>query len=106
MLLLKKKKYSCLKLDNFGQIMQNPTERQLWKKEMKGLDIVRRDWSVISKKAGNEILDIILQDNLQNSETRDIVTEIYGKLTEISKKNLFYYYHHSYLYIFFYRGKN
>lgn len=63
MLLLKKKKYSCLKMENFENIMKNPSLKPIWKKEIKGLDIVRRDWSNISRKVGNDILDIILKED-------------------------------------------
>lgn len=54
MLLLKKKKYAALKLEekpdgNFGFTV-----------EAKGLDIVRRDWSPLSKDIGNKVLGEIL----------------------------------------------
>ena len=38
LLLLKKKKYAALTIENFG----TPSERIV--KEIKGLDLVRRDW--------------------------------------------------------------
>ena len=53
MLLLKKKKYAALTVSK---------ERRglVYKKEMKGLDIVRRDWSMISKTVGETVVDEIL----------------------------------------------
>lgn len=44
MLLLKKKKYAALTV--------NPDNELDTKKELKGLDIVRRDWSQLAKEAG------------------------------------------------------
>jgi DNA polymerase elongation subunit (family B) len=49
MLLLKKKKYAAIKVDNLSELI-NFTDNNsnskpiIWKKEMKGLDMVRRDW--------------------------------------------------------------
>ena len=54
MLLLKKKKYAALKIDDFM------AEGQKLTKEMKGLDMVRRDWCPLSKQVGNFVLDLIL----------------------------------------------
>ena len=63
MLLLKKKKYAALKLDNLGAILNSEDSNAvIWKKEMKGLDMVRRDWCELSKDAGNFVLDTILND--------------------------------------------
>lgn len=44
MLLLKKKKYAAL--------IVNPGDESDTKKELKGLDIVRRDWSLLAKHSG------------------------------------------------------
>jgi DNA polymerase alpha subunit A len=55
MLLLKKKKYAALVItDKAGQ----PDE--VTKMELKGLDMVRRDWCPLSKNIGNYILQLIL----------------------------------------------
>lgn len=54
MLLLKKKKYAALSIQNFG------TKDEYVKKEIKGLDMVRRDWCPYSKILGNFVLDLIL----------------------------------------------
>lgn len=54
-------------------------------KEIKGLDLVRRDWCPLSKMIGNEVLEIILQtQNLEHTEIklREIFTEIAKKLKD------------------------
>jgi DNA polymerase alpha subunit A len=48
---LKKKKYAALIIENAG----TPDEKI--KREMKGLDMVRRDWCPLSKSVGNYVLD-------------------------------------------------
>ena len=52
MLLLKKKKYAALVLEENGKVHR----------ETKGLDLVRRDWCPASKQLGNKVLDFILSD--------------------------------------------
>jgi len=54
LLLLKKKKYAALNIMNFG----TPDEHVV--KEVKGLDMVRRDWCNLSKTVGNKVLEEIL----------------------------------------------
>jgi DNA polymerase alpha subunit A len=54
LLLLKKKKYAALKIENPGR--DNQTEV----KEVKGLDLVRRDWCMLSKRVGNYVLDQVM----------------------------------------------
>ena len=56
MLLLKKKKYAAV------TISQLPNGEYVTSQELKGLDIVRRDWSQISAEAGKFILSQILSD--------------------------------------------
>ena len=51
LLLLKKKKYASLKIEDFNG------EGKKVVKEMKGLDMVRRDWCNLSKTVGNFVLD-------------------------------------------------
>lgn len=46
MLLLKKKKYAAL------SVSKTSDNKIVKKKEIKGLDIVRRDWSELAKDAG------------------------------------------------------
>ena len=54
MLLLKKKKYAAL-------VVKRAADNSVtYHKEMKGLDIVRRDWSVIAKTVGEQVVNEIL----------------------------------------------
>lgn len=46
MLLLKKKKYAAISISKL------PSGEIITKEEIKGLDIVRRDWSQLSQEAG------------------------------------------------------
>lgn len=48
MLLLKKKKYAAL--------VVNVDDEKDEKKELKGLDIVRRDWALLAKRQGRYFL--------------------------------------------------
>jgi len=76
MLLLKKKKYAALVVN------EKKDGKVEYSKEMKGLDIVRRDWCVLSKEVGRYVLDQIL-----SGENRDIVlANIFAYLEELSKK--------------------
>lgn len=61
MLLLKKKKYAALSIQNFG------TPDETIKREIKGLDMVRRDWCPLSKILGNFVLDLILSGKERES---------------------------------------
>jgi DNA polymerase alpha subunit A len=54
MLLLKKKKYAALIIENPG------TKEEKITTELKGLDMVRRDWCPLSKAVGNFVLSEIL----------------------------------------------
>ncbi|CAH0775041.1 unnamed protein product [Bemisia tabaci] len=56
MLLLKKKKYAAVTISKL------PNGEVEMKKEVKGLDIVRRDWSKISAMTGEYVLEQILSD--------------------------------------------
>lgn len=59
MLLLKKKKYAALTI--------NP-DTKVEAKELKGLDIVRRDWSQLAKETGTLVVDKILDAELSRDE--------------------------------------
>ncbi|CAB3401796.1 unnamed protein product [Caenorhabditis bovis] len=59
MLLLKKKKYAALTI--------NP-DTKVESKELKGLDIVRRDWSQLAKETGTAVVDRILDPELSRDE--------------------------------------
>ena len=75
MLLLKKKKYACLKY------IPPYTEQSKIERELKGVDLVRRDWSPLSKNTGSKILDIILSGKSKD----EIIVEIYDELKSVSK---------------------
>ncbi|KAL7570142.1 hypothetical protein ACA910_019981 [Epithemia clementina (nom. ined.)] len=76
MLLLKKKKYAAKTVEvgadgtiKYGQ-------------ELKGLDLVRRDWCVQSKDTGRFVIDLLLSGN----DAEAIVSEIYNHLEDLGKK--------------------
>ena len=66
LLLLKKKKYAALQINNWG------TPEQTIVKEVKGLDMVRRDWCNLSKDVGNKVLEEILS----GKEREQIIVEL------------------------------
>ena len=74
MLLLKKKKYACLKY------LPPYTDPNKIERELKGVDLVRRDWSPLSKNTGIKILDIILSGKSKD----EIIIEIYDELKKVS----------------------
>uniref|UniRef100_UPI00398E84DD DNA polymerase alpha catalytic subunit n=1 Tax=Pristiophorus japonicus TaxID=55135 RepID=UPI00398E84DD len=75
LLLLKKKKYAALVIE--------PTAdgRHVTKQELKGLDIVRRDWCGLAKEIGNYVISQILSDQPRDT----IVENIQKRLTEIQE---------------------
>jgi DNA polymerase alpha subunit A len=76
LLLLKKKKYAAIVVEEGanGQIE--------YKREEKGLDLVRRDWCIQSKDTGRYILDQIL-----SSEDKEaVVANILNHLEDLAKK--------------------
>ncbi|KAG7397018.1 DNA-directed DNA polymerase alpha catalytic subunit pol1 [Phytophthora boehmeriae] len=75
-LLLNKKKYAALVLK------ERPNAEPSFDKEVKGLDMVRRDWCVISKAVGNEILDFILSGNTRD----DVVESIHDHLEQVAER--------------------
>ena len=75
MLLLKKKKYACLKY------IPPYTPQSKIERELKGVDLVRRDWSPLSKNTGSKILDIILSGKSKD----EIIVEIYDELKNVSQ---------------------
>ncbi|VDM95153.1 unnamed protein product [Thelazia callipaeda] len=76
LLLLKKKKYAGLAVD-----LDDETKM---KRDIKGLDIIRRDYSLIVKQIGNEILDIILSTKSQNRD--EIVEHINARLRKLKEE--------------------
>nr|XP_006813201.1 PREDICTED: DNA polymerase alpha catalytic subunit-like [Saccoglossus kowalevskii] len=76
MLLLKKKKYAAL------AIQKLPNGKISTTQELKGLDIVRRDWCDLAKDTGNYVIGQIL-----SAESREIIVEnIHNKLTDVGEK--------------------
>ncbi|XP_019380056.1 PREDICTED: DNA polymerase alpha catalytic subunit isoform X1 [Gavialis gangeticus] len=75
LLLLKKKKYAALTVEPAGD------GKYVTKQELKGLDIVRRDWCDLAKESGNYIIGQILSD-----QPRDIIVEnIQRRLIDIGE---------------------
>lgn len=76
LLLLKKKKYAALMVEHHGD------GRYTTKQELKGLDIVRRDWCGLAKECGNYVIGQILSD-----QSRDTIVEnIQKHLIEVGEK--------------------
>nr|XP_032834503.1 DNA polymerase alpha catalytic subunit isoform X2 [Petromyzon marinus] len=76
MLLLKKKKYAALSVER--QADGSCTTRQ----ELKGLDIVRRDWCDLAKTCGNYVIGQILSDQSRG----DILDKIQSHLEETGRR--------------------
>ena len=76
LLLLKKKKYAALNVVNWGS-----RDEQIVK-EVKGLDMVRRDWCQLSKSVGNKVLEEILS----GKEREAIVLELNNYLSGIGSR--------------------
>jgi len=76
MLILEKKKYAAL------TISEGPGGLLKFGKELKGLDLVRRDWCIQSRESGKYVVDQIL-----SSEERDVVFQnIHDHLELLSEK--------------------
>jgi DNA polymerase alpha subunit A len=76
LLLLKKKKYAALKIEQAG----SNEEKVI--REMKGLDMVRRDWCPLSKSVGNYVLDQILS----GKQREEVVMNLNEYLSDIGEK--------------------
>lgn len=76
LLLLKKKKYAAVK------VSQATDGTFTYEKEMKGLDLVRRDWCIQSKETGRFVLDQILSGR----ECELVVDTIHQHLEELASK--------------------
>ena len=86
LLLLKKKKYAADKLQNLDEVQKNLDDRVAkFVIEKKGLDIVRRDWSGLTKRVGDHLVDVILDNN---KETEDTLIEIYEYLAKVKAELL------------------
>uniref|UniRef100_A0A7N6BPU2 DNA polymerase n=1 Tax=Anabas testudineus TaxID=64144 RepID=A0A7N6BPU2_ANATE len=76
LLLLKKKKYAALVVESHGE------GQYAVKQELKGLDIVRRDWCDLAKECGNYVIGQILSE-----QSRDVIVEnIQKHLMEVGEK--------------------
>ncbi|CAL1297484.1 unnamed protein product [Larinioides sclopetarius] len=75
MLLLKKKKYAALSVTHL------PNGQVVSKEEIKGLDIVRRDWSQLAKDAGQ----YVIQEILSNKSKDEIVDNIHSHLITLGE---------------------
>ena len=80
LLLLKKKKYAALILINYISVEKDGKE--IISKEVKGLDMVRRDWCPLSKSVGNYVLDQILS----GKSREDVILSLNTYLSEIGQK--------------------
>jgi len=54
----------------------------IFKREVKGLDMVRRDWAPISRKASEKVLDILLSNGKDSRE--DVVNKIHEYLATLA----------------------
>lgn len=77
MLLLKKKKYAALK------IVDGVTKR-----EVKGLDMVRRDWCELSKRVSSDVLNLILSNYNKEQISEQIKAYIEQFYTKINDNTL------------------
>lgn len=75
MLLLKKKKYAAVTIKESDGLIT-------YEKELKGLDLVRRDWCPLSQETGRYVVDQILSGNSRE----DIVVAIHDYLRTLSEK--------------------
>ena len=74
MLLLKKKKYAAVK------VISVEGTRLTTQRETRGIDLVRRDWSILTKDAGSKLLDILFSE-----ESRDEFADQFGRyLTDLA----------------------
>ncbi|KAK9713540.1 hypothetical protein RND81_06G034100 [Saponaria officinalis] len=76
MLLLKKKKYAAVKVEK----RRDGTTYEV--KERKGLDIVRRDWSLVSKEVG----EFCLSQILSGGSCEDVVESIHAHLMKVQEE--------------------
>ncbi|KAL5220905.1 hypothetical protein ABZP36_025618 [Zizania latifolia] len=74
MLLLKKKKYAAIKVALDGSLRENI--------ERKGLDMVRRDWSLLSKEIG----DFCLNQILSGETCDDVIESIHRSLVQVQEQ--------------------
>lgn len=73
LLLLKKKKYACVKVIDYSN--------KIFEHEMKGIDIVRRDWCGLTKKLGHQVLDIMFSER----PLETVIENIHSVLSKTAK---------------------
>ncbi|CAF3590618.1 unnamed protein product [Adineta steineri] len=73
MLLLKKKKYAALIVE------KTPTQEFSYKTELKGLDIVRRDWCQLARSTGGFVVSVILSGQSRD----DVLDTIHNRLRDL-----------------------
>ncbi|CAM4970193.1 unnamed protein product [Rotaria socialis] len=73
MLLLKKKKYAALIVE------KTPTQEFIYKTELKGLDIVRRDWCQLARSTGQFVVSVILSGQSRD----DVLDKIHNRLRDL-----------------------
>lgn len=71
-----------MKLENLGEVQNNFMVKKNWVKEMKGIDIVRRDWSEISKIVGHHVLDLILDMKTDKDNLSVLIYDYLKKLND------------------------
>ena len=80
LLLLKKKKYAALKVEDFlGEGKHIVTE-------LKGLDMVRRDWCPLSKRVGNKVLEEILSGK-EREKIISVLNDFFNDISHQMKNN-------------------
>eukprot|EP00915_Cephaloidophora_sp_WS-2016_P000294 GHVH01000393.1.p1 GENE.GHVH01000393.1~~GHVH01000393.1.p1 ORF type:complete len:1667 (+),score=283.23 GHVH01000393.1:192-5192(+) len=83
LLLHRKKKYAFIKILDWDS-------KHFGKIQMKGLDLVRRDWSVISKICGKEVLELLFKSSSESavSLVYDLVEKVDRGLKLCQRPNL------------------
>ena len=76
-LLLKKKKYAAL-------VAKKSNGKIEFIREIKGLDIIRRDWSLVAKNVGEKVLKEILTEEYRPSE--QIIENIHNYLASVANQ--------------------
>ncbi|KAL1440998.1 hypothetical protein MTO96_008921 [Rhipicephalus appendiculatus] len=82
MLLLKKKKYAAVCI-TFG-----PNNEPIETQQLKGLDVVRRDWSEVARKTGVFVINQILSNSLREEIVDKINTHLMQLATKIQENSL------------------
>lgn len=74
LLLLKKKKYACIQIVDF--------HRKQLRLECKGLDLVRRDWSILTRNVSTQILNLLFS----NEPIDTVITGILNTLESLNEE--------------------